>query len=241
MVNRGLGGQDGQASGPGPRAIFASALRTLWEPSERFRKEHMFGKQKGPVAAAPVGPSTSGQAVPKWLVPSECPNCGAKVEQAVAEYQDSPHCAYCEQPLPVRPVQPAQLGQAQPPVEVVGAPGRPVPGAPGGGLTPEQAEAWVAGGKVHATAVVVAAHEVVLPAGMASPAPAGLFDIVLDVTRPDGSSYSVQTRVGFSSPERRARVATVGARLPVLIDEADTSAVAIDTNALFSQKMPPQV
>jgi hypothetical protein len=39
----------------------------------------------------------------KWAVPAECPNCGAKVEQAVASNADSPRCGYCREPLPVQP------------------------------------------------------------------------------------------------------------------------------------------
>jgi hypothetical protein len=118
--------------------------------------------------------------------------------------------------------------------EVAGAPGRPVPGAPGGGLTPEQAAAWQGGGHVHASATVVTATEVILPEGMASPAPAGLFDILLAVTRPDGSTYNVSTRISFRSWERRSQVATVGARLPVLIDESNPSLVAVEVAALPS-------
>ena len=131
------------------------------------------------------------------------------------------------------PYSPGGLPPGYSPVPVVvGAPGRPLPGAPGGGLTPEQADAWQAGGKVRATAVVVAASEVTLPPGMASQAPAGLFDVLLAVTRPDGATYNVSTRISFRTDARRAQVATVGARLPVLIDENDPSVVAVEVAAL---------
>ena len=44
-----------------------------------------------------------GQGV-KWVVPAECPYCGAPVEQAAACLADSPHCSFCSRPLPVQPV-----------------------------------------------------------------------------------------------------------------------------------------
>lgn len=64
-------------------------------------------------------------------------------------------------------------------------------------------------------------------------APAGTVDITLEVRRADGSRYTTVTRVGFSAPERRARVATPGTQLTVLIDPGDLSRVAIDTTGLF--------
>jgi hypothetical protein len=125
-------------------------------------------------------------------------------------------------------------GPAPQQFEVYNAPGRPVPGTPGGGLTPDQAAVMVSSGAgERAKAVVIAAHEVQLPAGMAGAPPAGLVDITLDITRADGTSYSTVTRVGFSTAERRARVATVGAQLPVFIDPGSQDRVAIDTASLF--------
>jgi hypothetical protein len=113
---------------------------------------------------------------------------------------------------------------------VTGAPGRPAPGTPGGGTTPEQAaQAFADTSSMRpATAVVLAAHEVSIPAGMAGGAGAGVVDITLDITAPDGSAYTTVTRISFSTPERRAMVTATGTRLPVLIDPADRSRVVID-------------
>lgn len=121
-----------------------------------------------------------------------------------------------------------------PEVTVLGAPGRPAPGAPGGGMTPEQAAQAVAGrsGMQEATAVVLAAHEVSVPAGMPGASPGGVVDITLDVSGPDGSTYSTVTRISFSTPERRARIAAPGSTLPVLIDPSDRSRIVIDTRRL---------
>ena len=115
-------------------------------------------------------------------------------------------------------------------VTVTGAPGRTAPGTPNGGTTPEQAAAALAGssGMQRATAVVLTAHEVSIPAGLPGGGPAGVVDITLDITPPGGSGYTAVTRVSFSTPERRARFTALGSTLNVLIDPADHSRVVID-------------
>jgi len=120
--------------------------------------------------------------------------------------------------------------------EVLGAPGRPVPGAAGGGLTPEQAATAVSGGGAAglqpATARVLAVHDVPIPAGMPGSPPAGLVDITLDVTLPDGGGYATSMRIGFSTPEKQAKIAATGLTLPVLVNPAARDQIAIDTSRL---------
>jgi hypothetical protein len=117
--------------------------------------------------------------------------------------------------------------------EVLATPGRPAPGTPGGGLTPDQAAALLTRGQAErANAVVVDAREIAVAPGMPS-APGGTVDITLDIAAADGSRYTTVTRVGFSTPQRRARIATVGTQLTVRVDPADRSRVAIDTSGLF--------
>jgi hypothetical protein len=41
---------------------------------------------------------------PPWAVPTQCPNCGAPVDQANASRDPDPCCLFCHQPLPVTPV-----------------------------------------------------------------------------------------------------------------------------------------
>lgn len=115
-------------------------------------------------------------------------------------------------------------------VTVAGAPGRAAPGTPGGGTTPKQAAAALAesSGMQRATAVVLAAHGVSIPAALTGGGPAGVVDITLDVTPPDGNGYTAITRISFSTPERRARFTATGTTLNVLIDPADRSRVVID-------------
>jgi hypothetical protein len=121
--------------------------------------------------------------------------------------------------------------------EVFGAPGRPVPGAAGGGLTPEQAAAAAsgggsAGGLQPATARVLAVRELPIPAGIPGAPPAGLVDLTLDVALPGGGGYATSMRIGFSTAEKRVKVATVGLTLPVLVNPAARDQIAIDTGRL---------
>lgn len=80
-----------------------------------------------------------------------------------------------------------------------------------------------------ATAVVVAADQVCSGSSLA---PAGTFDLTLDVARDHGAGFRLRARVGFATEQQRARVATAGARLPVVIDPADQSSVTLDLDAL---------
>jgi|GEM_PF-2075283 len=118
--------------------------------------------------------------------------------------------------------------------EVVGAPGRPLPGAANGGTTPEQAAALLDSGE-QATARVVAVQDVDISGTSQSASGTSFADITFEVQRKDGSFYKTSSRIGFSNPERKARIAIIGAELPVRIDPKDTSRIAIDTKALKIQ------
>lgn len=49
-----------------------------------------------PAAASPrYDPSEE----PIWAVPALCPSCGAKVDQATAQFEESPRCRLCGQSL----------------------------------------------------------------------------------------------------------------------------------------------
>jgi hypothetical protein len=166
----------------------------------------------GPPGYQPGVPSYPGQPQVQISMASLPPDAAAAVQAAVAQALGA-----------------AGLGQQQ----VFGAPGRPAPGMPGGGLTPEQAAQMVgAGGGERASAVVIDAREIAVPPGTPAP-PAGMADITLEVRRADGTRYTTVTRVGFSTPERRARSPAPGTQLSVYIDPSDRSRVAIDTSGLF--------
>jgi hypothetical protein len=105
------------------------------------------------------------------------------------------------------------------------------PGTPHGGFDPAAAAQFIAShGGERATAVVLAARDVAPPG---FPAPGGMADLTLEVTRADGSVYTAVTRLGFSAPERKQAIAVPGTRLRVRIDPADPARVAIDTSGMF--------
>lgn len=114
-------------------------------------------------------------------------------------------------------------------------PTRPAPGMPGGGTTPEQARQLLVTGE-RATATVLSASPVPVPAGIALPPNAvpggGMHDLVLDVARADGSHYQTRIRVGFSTPDRRDMVARPGTSVPVRLDPTDLTRTVVDTVAL---------
>lgn len=80
-------------------------------------------------------------------------------------------------------------------------------------------------------AVLTSVTDVPVPV-YALPGPtASLCDLAVRVTRPDGSSYLTSTRMGFRSAERRTRFAVVGSTVPVGIDPADETHLAVDIPA----------
>jgi len=119
-------------------------------------------------------------------------------------------------------------------VNVVGDPGRPLPGSPGGGATPQEAQALIRSGEP-ATALVLNVTDVAAPwllRLLSSPPPGGIVDLILQITRADNTTYQARIRIGFSTRERRDRVATVGAEVPVRIQSDEPDKVAIDAAAL---------
>jgi hypothetical protein len=85
---------------------------------------------------------------------------------------------------------------------------------------------------IPATATVIAAQEVTLPGGFANLIPGAIVDLTLEVTPPGGDRYTTHTRLVFSTPERRARIAAPGTRLPVRIDPNRQMHVEVDRAAL---------
>ena len=119
---------------------------------------------------------------------------------------------------------------------VVGADGRALPGASGGGLTPEESGRATAGGAAALglrplDARVLAAHRIDVPAGLPD-APGGTWDLTLDVDGGGGTGWSTVLRISFSTPARRAEIAAVGRSLPVLADPQRHDRIAIDTARL---------
>jgi hypothetical protein len=111
--------------------------------------------------------------------------------------------------------------------------GRPAPGQPGGGLTPEETAAALGGqaaamGLAPTTATVLASHEVAPDVG-----PGGTWDLTLDVAPAGGATgYTTVVRISFSSPAKRADIAATGRVLPVLADPTHPDRIAIDATRL---------
>jgi hypothetical protein len=78
-----------------------------------------------------------------------------------------------------------------------------------------------------AQAEVTVVNELHLPGALGAMVPGGIVDLTLMVTRTDGTHYTAHTRTAFPSPERRAEVAAVGARLQVMINPAHPATVII--------------
>jgi hypothetical protein len=121
-----------------------------------------------------------------------------------------------------------------PPAPTVPMPnGRPAPGQPGGGLTPQETAAALGGnaaamGLVATTATVLASHEVDATVG-----PGGTWDLTLDIAPVAGSAgYTAVLRISFSTPAKRADIARTGRALPVLADPQRQDRIAIDTTRL---------
>jgi hypothetical protein len=81
---------------------------------------------------------------------------------------------------------------------------------------------------------VLSAVDVKVPRLLRATAPAGatIADLTLRVSPPDGASYEVRTRIGFSTQHKRSVVAVEGATLPIRVDPRDAGKVAVDTVAL---------
>ena len=53
---------------------------------------------------SPSAAATAAVTGPPWRVPTECPTCGARVDQAVSSKQADPKCPFCHEPIPVEPL-----------------------------------------------------------------------------------------------------------------------------------------
>jgi hypothetical protein len=103
----------------------------------------------------------------------------------------------------------------------------------GGHLSSAEAAALERTGTA-ATATVRGATRVPIPQAMLPGPDASLWDLDLTVVRADGTSYDAQTRVGFRSEARRLVLGLPGLRIPVRIDPADDTRVALDSTTYDS-------
>lgn len=106
------------------------------------------------------------------------------------------------------------------------APAAGQPATPSGGSDPAGAAQFFASGAgEHASAVVTGVQEV--PPGPGFAPPGGVADVMLEITRADGSVYNAPIRLSFAAPEHRAAIAVPGTQLRVRIDPSSPTRVAI--------------
>jgi len=89
--------------------------------------------------------------------------------------------------------------------------------------------AVAAGAGEHAIGEVIAMKDLRphwLPAGMS------MADVTFQVRLRDGRSYVARSRIGFTAPERRARIGRLGTMLPLWVDSRDRSRISVDVDAL---------
>jgi hypothetical protein len=89
----------------------------------------------------------------------------------------------------------------------------------------EAAQFFASGAGEHCMAVVVGVQDV--PPGSGFTPPGGAADLMLQITRADGSVYNAPTRLTFATPERRAAIAAHGTQLRVRIDPNLPTRIAI--------------
>ncbi len=89
----------------------------------------------------------------------------------------------------------------------------------------EAAQFFASGAGEHASAVVLGVQDV--PPGPGFAPPGGVADLMLEITRADGSVYTAPLRLSFATPDRRAAIASPGSRLRVRIDPNLPTRVAI--------------
>lgn len=177
--------------------------------------------------------------IPKWPLPGDQLPATVRLSALAAANRRAVTVAWWKLPrrdrLDATNAQALPLSDEGPPryrANALGDHGRPLPGSPGGGATPQETKGLIATGEP-ATAVVLMVHDVAIPRLLRvlrfPTPPGGLVDLDLEVTRPDNTNYRARLRIGFSTVERRQRVAMVGLSLPVRIDRTEPDKVAIDT------------
>lgn len=79
---------------------------------------------------------------------------------------------------------------------------------------------------------VIAAIDYLNPFPGTAPPGGSVANVALDVTDEDGTTYRALARFGFRTGERRRQIGYVGARVPVRVDRADRTRVALDSSSL---------
>jgi hypothetical protein len=72
------------------------------------KKQHEAARKQALLSGAPIPDASSlvhyrniVPDEPRWTVPASCPECGARVDQAITSMAEHPKCEFCEHALPV--------------------------------------------------------------------------------------------------------------------------------------------
>ena len=84
------------------RLVPGQVVPVLYDPIHVEQKIMVDPRQEGllepEVMAIRAHAPTGG---PRWIVPHQCPNCGAIVDQTIQGNAEHPACTFCHEPLPV--------------------------------------------------------------------------------------------------------------------------------------------
>lgn len=164
----------------------------------------------------PAGP-------PRWVVPVQCPNCGARIDQALEASAAEPRCSFCHEPLPVQPI---QAVVPNPATDLAGALGTILSQALGGSAV--GGGAMVIDTKAHLSQDGIAGQATII--GVRELAAIGdnhALELQLQVELPDRSPYMAITKA-VVSPSVAATEAVEGARCAVKVDPTNDHTVLIE-------------
>jgi hypothetical protein len=154
---------------------------------------------------------------PKWQVPEDCPNCGARVDQATACHEDNPLCGFCHAPIPVQPYESHNMSGVA---------------AGLGQVAAQQADPSLGGtARIIATGSPVQTQLVAVTPmpGVRNAGGQDVTGLTLNVTPPNGAPY--QVLMGLHVPPEAEHLLVPGATLPGKALPAHPEAVAIDWDA----------
>ena len=154
---------------------------------------------------------------PKWQVPEDCPNCGARVDQATACHEDNPLCGFCHAPIPVQPYESHNMSGVA---------------AGLGQVAAQQADPSLGGtARIIATGSPVQTQLVAVTPmpGVRNAGGQDVTGLTLNVTPPNGAPY--QVLMGLHVPPEAEHLLVPGATLPGKALPAHPEAVAIDATS----------
>lgn len=162
----------------------------------------------------------------RWTVPPECPNCGGRVDPAVAASESAPRCSFCHELLPATPIAAAPTAVAAIP-GLAGSLGGIIDqalqanlGAGGGGAMFLDTKAHLHTDGIPGRATIMSAREVMDMMGT------HVMEFQLQVELPGKAPYMAMTKAAVVDSAMPA--ATVGSQCAVKVDPRDEHTILIE-------------